>query len=131
MNLVTSVAQAHSAIAQALADGTSPQGLPAALLLQRESLKVFFYEPRGEDLQTPHEQDEVYVIMRGAGTFAIGDGEGNLKRMPFGPGDVIFTPAGALHRFEEFTDDFATWVIMYGPPGGERPGESLGLLRRY
>jgi hypothetical protein len=25
------------------------------------------------------------------------------------------------HRFEDFTDDFATWVIFYGPEGGERP----------
>jgi hypothetical protein len=22
-------------------------------------------------------------------------------------------------RFEDFSDDFATWVIFYGPPGGE------------
>jgi hypothetical protein len=25
------------------------------------------------------------------------------------------------HRFENFTDDFGTWVIFYGPEGGERP----------
>jgi len=23
------------------------------------------------------------------------------------------------HRFENFTDDFATWVIFYGEEGGE------------
>ena len=24
------------------------------------------------------------------------------------------------HRFEDFTDDFAIWVIFYGPEGGEK-----------
>jgi quercetin dioxygenase-like cupin family protein len=43
-------------------------------------------------------------------------------RERFAPGDVLFVPAGTIHRFEEFTDDFRTWVIFYGPPGGERDG---------
>jgi hypothetical protein len=32
-----------------------------------------------------------------------------------------FSPAGVPHLFEDFTDDFGTWVIFYGPEGGERP----------
>ena len=28
-------------------------------------------------------------------------------------------PAGVVHRFEDFTDDFATWGMFYGPEGGE------------
>jgi hypothetical protein len=24
------------------------------------------------------------------------------------------------HRFEEMSDDFGTWVMFYGPVGGER-----------
>jgi hypothetical protein len=28
-------------------------------------------------------------------------------------------PAGVEHRFEEFTEDLAVWVIFYGPEGGE------------
>ncbi len=28
-------------------------------------------------------------------------------------------PAGVVHRFEEFTDDLAVWVVFYGPEGGE------------
>jgi len=35
------------------------------------------------------------------------------------PGDLLFVPAGIVHRFEDFTDDFATWVMFYGPEGGE------------
>ncbi|MGI9384146.1 MAG: cupin domain-containing protein [Methyloligellaceae bacterium] len=115
------LARAREAVAQALNAGNSPGGLPAALLLERGTLKLYFYEPRGEDQQTPHGQDEVYVVISGSGTFAVGATEEALERMPFGPGDALFAPAGAVHRFEDFTDDFGTWVIMYGPSGGEQP----------
>lgn len=119
MGWSTSLAEAHDAVVRALNAGDSPLGLPAALLLERGTLKLYFYEPRGEDNQTPHDQDEVYVVMRGSGTFAIGEDESSLDRFSVQPGDVIFTQAGAFHRFEEFTDDFGTFVIMYGREGGE------------
>lgn len=121
MDHAISLAEAHYAVAQALAAGTSPGGLPAAQLLERETLKLYFYAPRGEDKQPPHDQDEVYIVMTGAGTFAVGDSEESLSRRPFEAGDAIFVPAGAVHRFENFTDDFGTWVMMYGPDGGEIP----------
>ena len=43
----------------------------------------------------------------------------NGERCPFGPGDALFVPAGADHHFEGFSEDFATWVVFWGPPGGE------------
>jgi len=39
----------------------------------------------------------------------------------FGPGDALFVPAHTSHRFEDFSPDFATWVVFYGPDGGEQP----------
>ena len=30
-----------------------------------------------------------------------------------------FVPARVDHRFEEFTPDFAAWVVFWGPRGGE------------
>ena len=62
----------------------------------------------------PHTRDEVYVVMRGTGQFQNGN-----TRVEFGPGDVLFVPAGRDHRFERFTDDLALWVLFYGPEGGE------------
>lgn len=53
---------------------------------------------------------------RGTGTF-VRDGE----RRRFGPGDVIFVPAAMTHRFEDFSEDFATWVVFWGAEGGEIP----------
>lgn len=118
---ITSLKEARVAVRHALLTGTSPHGLPAAQLMARGSMTLFFYTPRGQDRQPPHEQDELYVVTSGSGTFAMGDSEQSMERVPFGPGDAIFAPAGALHRFEDFTEDFATWVIMYGPEGGENP----------
>lgn len=87
-------------------------------LLQRGSLSVELYAPRGHDPQQPHKQDELYVVMAGSGEFINGD-----ERHPFGPGDVLFVPAGVEHRFENFSADFQTWVIFYGPEGGEQADE--------
>jgi mannose-6-phosphate isomerase-like protein (cupin superfamily) len=80
------------------------------------SLEVELYAPRGEDLQTPHSRDEVYIVVRGRGEFVNGD-----DRVAFGPGDFLFVPAGRDHRFVDFTDDLAVWVLFYGPEGGEQP----------
>ncbi|HXV24908.1 MAG TPA: cupin domain-containing protein [Alphaproteobacteria bacterium] len=86
-----------------------------AVAFSHGTLELGLYAPRGEDRQTPHEQDEVYVVMQGQGAFVVGD-----ERHEFGPGDTLFVPAGLAHRFEEFTPDLAAWVVFYGPKGGER-----------
>ncbi len=73
-------------------------------------MRVEYYAPEGEDLQTPHKQDEVYIITSGVTDF-IRDGEIIACKK----GDVLFVPAGMEHRFINFSEDFATWVIFYGP----------------
>ena len=92
-----------------------PEGQRSVEVLSHGTMAVKYYAPRGTDEQAPHTSDELYVIARGSGTFVNGD-----RRHPFSSGDVLFVPAGVPHRFEEFTDDFGTWVIFYGPEGGER-----------
>ena len=88
-------------------------------VLGHGSMEVELYAPRGVDGQTPHSRDELYVVVSGIGEFVNGP-----ERHPFGPGDVLFVPAGVEHRFEAFTDDLAVWVVFYGPEGGEVPGGS-------
>lgn len=87
---------------------------PFVELMTHGSLTVELYAPLGQDNQTPHERDEVYVVVSGSGMFRKAG-----ERRPFKAGDVIFVEAGVEHRFEGFTDDFQTWVIFYGPKGGE------------
>jgi mannose-6-phosphate isomerase-like protein (cupin superfamily) len=103
----------------------TPQAAHAALIDSRKefvqlfrhgTLEVEWYEPKQVDRQQPHTRDEVYVIVTGSGQFVCG-----AERQSFQAGEVLFAPAGVEHRFEEFTDDFATWVFFYGPEGGEAP----------
>ena len=82
--------------------------------IRHGSMRVGIYAPAGTDGQAPHEQDELYIVASGSGTF-VKKGE----RRPFKAGDAIFVEAHAPHRFEDFSEDFATWVIFWGPKGGE------------
>ena len=97
---------------QALAD--APGAAPFRTLLRHGSLEVEIYKPAGSDLQMPHTRDEVYVVIAGHGEFTCGG-----QRQAFVPGELLFVPAGVEHRFENFSDDFSTWVLFHGPQGGE------------
>ena len=92
-----------------------PEGRRSAEALRYGSLEVRYYAPRETDPQTPHDRDEVYIVASGRGFFVRG-----AERVAFEPGDMLFVPAQVEHRFEDFSPDFATWVLFYGPAGGER-----------
>ena len=108
--------QRRLTVGDGLARLPGPAGERYATVFRHGSLEVKIYAPRGKDPQTPHERDEVYFVAEGRGTFNC---EGN--RGPFESGDLLFAPAGAEHRFEDFTDDLTVWVLFYGPDGGESP----------
>jgi len=79
------------------------------------TLIVELYAPRGNDPQDPHDRDEVYFVISGSGEFAHAG-----ERKSFVAGDALFVAAQEEHRFENFSPDFAAWVVFYGPPGGEK-----------
>jgi mannose-6-phosphate isomerase-like protein (cupin superfamily) len=103
-------------VADALSQLPGPEGERYVELFQHGTLSVELYAPRGDDPQTPHTRDEVYVVVQGGGEFVNGG-----VRHRFGAGDLLFVPAHVPHRFENFTADLAVWVIFYGPVGGEVP----------
>ena len=103
----------HAALAAARA-APLPAGQRSLPVMRHGSMTLRYYAPVGEDRQTPHDQDEVYLVISGEGWFVI-DGE----RRRFAPGDALFAAAGCEHRFEDFAEGFATWVVFYGPKGGE------------
>ena len=82
--------------------------------LRHGSMRALIYAPDGVDDQTPHTQDELYIVISGVGLFRKGD---EIRRV--GPGDMIFVEAQAEHRFENFSADFVTWAVFWGPDGGE------------
>jgi mannose-6-phosphate isomerase-like protein (cupin superfamily) len=91
----------------------------SASVLQRGTLNLKLSLPVRPNRQSPHAQDEIYVIVRGRGILWHGG-----RRDPFEAGDAIFIAAGTEHHFEEFSDDTAVWVVFYGPEGGELPRPS-------
>ena len=89
-------------------------------LFHHGTLVLEIYQPVGADLQTPHDRDEVYIVINGTGEFKSGDTVSTFQQ-----GDFLFVSAGMEHRFLSFSEDFLTWVIFYGPKGGENNIESL------
>ena len=87
---------------------------PFSILFTHGSLVVEVYQPVITDHQEPHDRDECYVIIEGQGNFEMGD-----DIVSFGPDDFLFVPAGLPHRFTDFGDTMSTWVMFYGPDGGE------------
>jgi mannose-6-phosphate isomerase-like protein (cupin superfamily) len=83
--------------------------------IRHGTMRAGLYAPPHADTQGPHKQDELYVVISGTGEFVK-----NGERIRFAPHDVLFVEAGSVHRFEHFSDDFATWVIFWGPQGGEQ-----------
>ena len=63
----------------------------------------------GTDTQTPHTEDEIYVVTSGRAVI-----ETPAATAPVSPGSVIFVPALEEHRFTNVTEDLALLVI-FGP----------------
>jgi mannose-6-phosphate isomerase-like protein (cupin superfamily) len=91
-------------------------GERAVLVLERGTLNIRLSIPVPPNQQTPHEQDELYFVIRGRGVLVHDD-----KRDRFDSGDILFVAAGVEHHYEDFSDDLALWRIFYGPRGGEIP----------
>jgi mannose-6-phosphate isomerase-like protein (cupin superfamily) len=98
---------------------TAPTGTEAthyAEHMETADLSLGTYSiPAGAvDDQTPHTEDEVYVVTAGRATFV--DAEGAVA---IGPGDTIFVAAGAEHRFVDITEDLCL-AVVFAPPYGSR-----------
>ena len=87
-----------------------PEGRRSAEAFVDGDLEIRLYAPEGHDAQTPHDRDEIYIVARGSGNFRVGD-----RVTAFTPGALLFAAAHDVHRFEDFSDDLAVWVVFYGP----------------
>lgn len=90
--------------------GPDPQDPTFATVFKTDATEALIYAPNKVDLQEPHDRDEYYFIIRGHGDFINGE-----VRHSFETGDIIFVPAYQPHRFVDFSDDLAVWVVFYGP----------------
>jgi mannose-6-phosphate isomerase-like protein (cupin superfamily) len=70
--------------------------------------------PKGaEDSQVPHEEDEVYYVLRGRAGFEC-DGHS----VPVRAGSILFVPARARHRFYPVDEELAVLVFFAPPESG-------------
>ena len=99
----------------AAATATYPSGSPFFSMMAGGTMSVEVFAPKGVDLQQPHKQDELCFVHSGTAQIII-----NEQRFDAAAGDSFFVAAGVIHRFENFSRDFVTWVVFYGPQGGEQ-----------
>lgn len=68
----------------------------------------------GVDDQSPHTEDEIYVVTAGRARIVTPSSSAAV-----GPGSVVFVPAGEEHRFVDVTEDLAL-LVVFGPAYGSR-----------
>ncbi len=78
------------------------------------SLGTYSIPAGGLDDQTPHTEDEIYVVHAGRATLVTPSGTAAVE-----PGSVIFVPAGETHTFADVTEDLAL-LVVFAPPYGSR-----------
>jgi len=88
---------------RAAASAPVAPGERSAVVFAHGSVLVRFYQPHEQDQQTSHDRDELYAVAVGSGEFIC-----NGHRSRFGPGDLLCATAGSEHRFEHFSENFAT-----------------------
>ncbi len=102
----------NQALARLPAEPTSiyPHGEPFVSMMADGTMRVEVFAPKVTDVQKPHSQDELYFIHSGTGQLVI-----NGEPFTAASGDAFFVAAGVEHTFKNFSHDFVTWVVFYGP----------------
>ena len=101
--------------AHGLADLVARQaasGRPYLEFLRSEALSAGLYvlDAGAVDAQSPHHEDEVYVVLAGRSRFTAGDEVRNVFA-----GDTIYVPAGVPHHFHDITERLELMVV-FAPP---------------
>jgi len=86
--------------------------------LREESMSAGLYvlPATGVDGQSPHTEDEIYILLSGAAQFTAGD-----ETRPVRAGDTLFVGAGVSHKFHDITDELRVIVVFAPPEGSKHP----------
>ena len=91
-----------------------PEGVWDIEAFNHGSMSLILFAPEGNDYQTPHSQDELYIVIEGSGVL-----EREGKEFPFKSGDALFVKASEQHRFSQYEKGLKMWAIFWGKEGGE------------
>ena len=72
---------------------------------------VYFLEAGSTDMQAPHDDDEVYLVLGGRARMRLGDEERNV-----GEGSLLYVSATTEHSFFEIEEDMTLLVIFSNTP---------------
>jgi mannose-6-phosphate isomerase-like protein (cupin superfamily) len=104
------------------APGSAPNHYVEQLRVADLSVGTYSIPASGLDDQTPHTEDEVYVVRSGRGRLVTEEGSVAVEA-----GSVVFVPAGEAHRFTDIEEDLAI-LVLFAPPyksraagGGRQP----------
>ena len=75
---------------------------------------LYVLEAGATDPQSPHTEDELYVVMSGNGRIVVGD-----EVAPVGRGSVVFVAAGVPHRFHDIAQRLEI-LVLFGPAEASR-----------
>jgi mannose-6-phosphate isomerase-like protein (cupin superfamily) len=73
------------------------------------SAGVYVLPAGGADPQSPHQEDEMYFVVRGRARMRAGS-----EDQPVSQGSIVFVAAGVEHRFHDITEDLV--VLVYFAP---------------
>ncbi|HEX2361970.1 MAG TPA: cupin domain-containing protein [Jiangellaceae bacterium] len=92
-------------------------GRPYTEFLRRPGVSMGLYTlaAGGEDLQHPHDADEVYVVLRGSAKLRVGSDDYDVRT-----GSVISVDRGVDHRFQDITEDLQV-LVVFAPPEAPEP----------
>ncbi len=92
-------------------------GQPYEEFLRVPSLSCGIYrlDKGAEDLQAPHDEDEVYYVIAGKARLRVGDEDREV-----GPGMVLYVRATSEHSFFEVEEDLT--VMVFFASGGPSEG---------
>jgi mannose-6-phosphate isomerase-like protein (cupin superfamily) len=71
------------------------------------SAGVYALPAEGKDLQSPHQEDELYYVVRGRARIRVASEEHDVSE-----GSVIFVAAGAQHYFHEIKEELVVLVFF-------------------
>jgi len=103
----------------ALAEAQAASGDPWLEFLREPSMSIGLYVlPEGAvDGQSPHTEDEAYIVLAGRARFTAGE-----ELRDVGSGDTIFVPAGVPHRFHDISEELRLVVVFAPAEGSRAPG---------
>ena len=105
MTLESSIARARG----------TPSGYLETFRTRTMSGGLYVLPPGATDRQTPHGEDEVYLVLRGMGRFSH-----RHRSVAAAEGDLLEVPAGEEHRFHAIEEELVLFVCFSPPEGSAR-----------